>query len=496
MIHAKFLLLYEESKLGKKFAVSVLGVSLLISLVITATQSFIIYTQGVKEAKSLIDEIERSYVPSLSQSLWSIDETQIGLLLDGIIELNNVGEVILMDEKGAKMTRTQSSPFSPIATKEFNLRYEIGQTVYDLGVLKIQLSPDYILSRLWDNVKFIALTTFFTLFIIAYYLVFLFRNRVSIHLQKMADFATNIDLNELDEQLVLDRDYDVDDDELEEVVIAFNKMRLKIKEELISREKSERELEKYKRELEHRVEERTKEVLQKSQLLEEQNKELDAYAHTVAHDLKQPVNSLIGITSLLNEDLKDLDYHLLKEYAGLIDKSAWKMNRIINSLLLLSNVRKSAVIQKESVDIGKTAQNAIDRLGELSETKDANITLQANKKWPVLSSVNQWIEEVWVNYLSNAIKYAGNAPNIEIDFSTDANTGQLKFWVLDDGPGIKEGLQEHLFQEFNRLHNTSSEGHGLGLSIVQRIVSRLGGQVGYENVENKGSKFWFTLPFE
>jgi signal transduction histidine kinase len=107
---------------------------------------------------------------------------------------------------------------------------------------------------------------------------------------------------------------------------------------------------------------------------------------------------------------------------------------------------------------------------------------------------------VWVNYLNNDAKYGGRSeenvpPQILVGCDAPAN-GIVRCWVQDNGPGIPSEQQTQLFTQFTRLHQTKVEGHGLGLSIVQRIVTRLGGQVGVESQVGQGSLFYFTLPVD
>jgi signal transduction histidine kinase len=104
-----------------------------------------------------------------------------------------------------------------------------------------------------------------------------------------------------------------------------------------------------------------------------------------------------------------------------------------------------------------------------------------------------WIEEVWANYLSNAIKYGGDPPMITL--GSDLPTpGCARFWVRDNGPGLSPNQQSLLFMPFTRLHTGRAEGHGLGLSIVRRIIERLGGSAGVESIPGHGATFFFTLP--
>jgi len=114
--------------------------------------------------------------------------------------------------------------------------------------------------------------------------------------------------------------------------------------------------------------------------------------------------------------------------------------------------------------------------------------------WPPASGYGPWIEEVWANYLSNALKYGGDPPCVELG-AIGQPDGRVRFWVRDYGPGLTREQQAHLFVPFARL-GRAREGHGLGLSIVRRIIEKLGGQVGVESagVPGQGSLFYFTLP--
>jgi K+-sensing histidine kinase KdpD len=99
----------------------------------------------------------------------------------------------------------------------------------------------------------------------------------------------------------------------------------------------------------------------------------------------------------------------------------------------------------------------------------------------------------WVNYLSNAIKYGGRPPRVELGGETQSN-GMVRFWVRDNGPGIAPQDQARLFKPFTRLDHLRAQGYGLGLSVALHIVEKLGGQVGVKSVPGQGSIFSFTLP--
>jgi signal transduction histidine kinase len=228
--------------------------------------------------------------------------------------------------------------------------------------------------------------------------------------------------------------------------------------------------------------------------LEVRNREIDAFAHTVAHDLKNPLHLITGYAYLLEEDYAPELDAVGRECLEAITQSVDKMAGIIDALLLLSSVRREEVRLKP-VDMGPLISSALNRLRRPITTADAEITVP--EEWPACRGYSPWIEEVWVNYISNAVKYGGRPadgvpPRIELGYEED--DGCVRFWVRDNGRGLTEEEQERLFREFTRLESASADGHGLGLSIVRRIVNKLGGEVGVESAEGRGSVFSFTLP--
>ena len=113
--------------------------------------------------------------------------------------------------------------------------------------------------------------------------------------------------------------------------------------------------------------------------------------------------------------------------------------------------------------------------------------------WPTAVGHAPWIEEVWANYISNGIKYGGHPPYLELG-STLQPDHMIRFWIRDNGSGISPNDMKRLFVPFERLKPKKIEGFGLGLSVVERIIKRLGGSVGVESQPGEGSTFYFTLP--
>jgi signal transduction histidine kinase len=229
---------------------------------------------------------------------------------------------------------------------------------------------------------------------------------------------------------------------------------------------------------------------QQKQDLQDQNEELDAFAHTVAHNLKSPLSRLAGYAELLLID----DNTFTKEEKNSVNQriidNAYRMNNIVDELLLLSSVRKADVTLRP-LSMADIVQSTLDRIQHLIDENQATIILP--ESWPAAMGHAQWIEEVWENYLTNAMKYGGDSPIISLG-AQKMGRDMIQFWVRDNGEGISTEQQEFLFTPFTRLSKVRISGYGLGLSIVQRIIHKLGGAVGVESEVGEGSLFYFTLP--
>ena len=166
------------------------------------------------------------------------------------------------------------------------------------------------------------------------------------------------------------------------------------------------------------------------------------------------------------------------------------MDSIIDNLLLLSETRR-AEISARPVEMANIVANIRKRLSHMIKTRRALVSYP--ESWPTAMGYAPWIEEVWANYLSNALKYGGEHPSVELGATPQSN-GMIRFWIRDYGSGISPEAQARLFTPFTQVGQAREGGHGLGLAIVRHIIEKLGGQVGIESELGNGCLFFFTLP--
>jgi signal transduction histidine kinase len=223
-----------------------------------------------------------------------------------------------------------------------------------------------------------------------------------------------------------------------------------------------------------------------------------SFAQNVAHDLKTPLTTILGFAAMLSDAQARIPAEQQKAALQTIVRTSLKMNNIIQELLLLAAVRQEEV-KTGPVNMAGVVSAAKQRLWGVIADANATLIVPDASTWPIVVGYAPWVEEVWINYISNAIKYGGKPPAIELgtdpDYKTYPNGRTLvRFWVRDNGQGIASEDRSQLFNQFTRLDQVRAEGHGLGLSIVARIIEKLGGEVGVESYLGQGSTFYFTLP--
>lgn len=238
--------------------------------------------------------------------------------------------------------------------------------------------------------------------------------------------------------------------------------------------------------------EHKKEIEKYAEKLEIKNKDLDSYNHTVAHDLKTPLSGIIGLVDIIQGELEGViaPNSELEDYLNVLRESSLKMISIIEELLVLASVSKLEDINISQLDMDIIVSSVLERLKH--QISDSKAKIKICNDWEPSMGYAPWIEEVWANYLSNAIKYGGCPPIIELGCAELNN--EVKYWIKDNGEGIDSNICKELFTEFTNITPKKENSHGLGLSIVNKIITKLNGECGCEQKDSLGSIFYFTLP--
>jgi PAS domain S-box-containing protein len=229
----------------------------------------------------------------------------------------------------------------------------------------------------------------------------------------------------------------------------------------------------------------------KSREVEARNRELDDFTYVVSHDLKEPLISVEGYARILGQELARRGAPAEAEYVGSIISSCSHMKSLINDLLQLSRVGRTA----EHIEVVRLSDIIAEVLEELDYTislRKARIDVQADL--PEVRGVTPHLKLVFRNLLSNALKFCDKPfPEVEIRGVRDGAAARIS--VKDNGIGIDAEHRDKVFMIFQRLHKRDEyEGTGAGLSIVRKVIETHGGRIWLESEPGRGSTFFFTLP--
>jgi PAS domain S-box-containing protein len=220
------------------------------------------------------------------------------------------------------------------------------------------------------------------------------------------------------------------------------------------------------------------------------NQELEAFSYSVSHDLRAPLRSLSGFSIMLAEDYEGKLDAQGKEYLDRIQSSSQLMNQLIDDMLRLSRIGR-AEINLEKMDLSELVRAIAEELRSTQPNRNVEFVIQPN----VTAMGDKALLRILTqNLLGNAWKYTAKAKNAKIEFSINKLEGKMVYSIKDNGAGFDMTYKDKLFKPFQRLHSNSDyPGTGIGLAIVQRIISRHGGKTWAEGKVGEGATFYFTL---
>ncbi|HEY5909202.1 MAG TPA: HAMP domain-containing sensor histidine kinase, partial [Verrucomicrobiae bacterium] len=229
-------------------------------------------------------------------------------------------------------------------------------------------------------------------------------------------------------------------------------------------------------------------VAERTAKLQELVTELEHFSYTITHDMRAPLRAMQGFADLMSETCGSCSEQEPKGFLRRIRTSASRMDSLITDALNYSRtVRQELTLLP--VDAGALLRGMLDSYPELQPSK-ARVEIKGDI--PLVMGNEAGLTQCFSNLLNNAVKFVkpGNSPQIRIWGET---RGQwVRIWIEDDGIGIPQSMNPRIFDMFSRGHQ-SYEGTGIGLALVRKVMDRMGGKVGVESQEGRGSRFWLDL---
>lgn len=241
------------------------------------------------------------------------------------------------------------------------------------------------------------------------------------------------------------------------------------------------ERKKFQGELERLVAERTAK-------LKELVAELEHFSYTITHDMRAPLRAMQGFAELMSESCAACNQQETQGFLRRIRTSAARMDSLITDALNYSRtVRQELAVMP--VDTGELLRGMLDTYPEFQPSK---AQIEIKNELPLVLANEAGLTQCFSNILNNAVKFVkpGEVPRIRV--RAELGNGWVRIWIEDDGIGIPKAMQPRVFDMFSRGHQNYG-GTGIGLALVRKVMDRMGGKVGVESEENKGSRFWLEL---
>ena len=246
-----------------------------------------------------------------------------------------------------------------------------------------------------------------------------------------------------------------------------------------------------RKEAERRVRALNEQLELRAAQLEAANKELEGFSYSVSHDLRAPLRAVDGYSHMLQEDYSDRLDDEGRRLLSVIRHNARTMGTLIDDLLAFSRLGRQSLRIAE-VDMTALAREAFDQLAQHLPHAAPRFVLHA---LPAVPGDRTLLQQVWVNLLSNAAKYSSTRDAAVVEVTGQGNGTECIYCVQDNGVGFDMKYSHKLFGVFQRLHTASEfSGTGVGLAIVERVVSRHGGRVWVQAQVGEGAAFYFSLP--
>jgi signal transduction histidine kinase len=288
-----------------------------------------------------------------------------------------------------------------------------------------------------------------------------------------------------------------------ELAEAADRLNARLEQEITERKQAETELQDAKAALADEAVLLERLVAERTAELTSTNKQLEVFVYTIAHDLRAPLRSMQGFSEMLVKDERAASSETHRDYVRRISDSARFMDALLSDLLAFATITQQR-IELAPTNLQSIVQGVLSRLEK--DIAEQNALVETIGPWPAVMAHAPTLSQVLFNLLSNALKFVrpGVLPQIRVRaeaapsttpsvHSATAPPGFVRVWVEDNGIGIAPEHQQQIFRLFLRLHRDAYSGTGVGLTIAQKGVERMGGSLGVESSPGCGSRFWFDL---
>jgi signal transduction histidine kinase/CheY-like chemotaxis protein len=479
--------------------------SSLITLFAILLQLYGNFNDDVSSLEKRLDQVRISTLASITKSLWGFDQEQLNIQIDSVLDVNDVVQVRVIWKDwnnveqtlvvGDKYTQTEiDAKKSQFLIKEYPLTYEDASTPQQsLGTLRVTASLTSIYDKLWERAVFIAVLQTAKTLLISLFILWLVHALLTRHMDAIANYARNLNLETLNKPLRLRR-AKVEDkqDELDNVVDAINHMRETLLEDIEQRRTMELAL---LAEQEEKLETR-----RQKNAAEDASRAKSQFLATMSHEIRTPMNGVIGMLEMLRDTpLNENQQH----YIDVIHRSGESLLEIINDILDYSKIEAGKMqLESQVFSPDDLIQDCLQLFGATANKRQIELIGGVKPATPsLLEGDPTRLRQIIINLLGNAFKFTTEgfiALEVGLDTVKTSGKTRLRFTVEDSGIGIDLNSGVNLFDSFNQADASTTRkygGTGLGLAICKSLAELMSGEIGVESVKGQGSRFWFTAEF-
>jgi PAS domain S-box-containing protein len=259
--------------------------------------------------------------------------------------------------------------------------------------------------------------------------------------------------------------------------------------EIAERKRVAEELNQAREKLSHHAEDLEKQVALRTASLQEALAQLEEFSYSVSHDLRAPLRAIAGYNKVIRDDYSALLPPDAVGYLDRIQRSSQRLDRLVTDVLTMTRVAR-AEINLHPVPLQRLLEDIVDQYPNMQKS-EADISVHAPH---VALGDEVALGQALTNLLSNSVKFVAPGERPKVSVRSEQMEDRVRIWVEDSGLGIPEQHREKLFAMFQRMPGTAKfEGSGIGLAIVRKAVERMGGKVGMEPNQPRGSRFWIEL---
>ncbi|EQC46333.1 GHKL domain protein [Bacteriovorax sp. Seq25_V] len=531
-----------KSRLSFMLLKYILITSSFFTFISTLVQVYIDYKGDYNSIQKTIIQVESSYSSSLANSLWHLDNDQIDVLLTGILKLRDIEYIKVVESKNngdAIFMEKGNNQFTRKIEHRFDLSYG-KKNQSTIGYVVVSANLDYLYDRILDKIFIVLVTQTIKTFLVSFIILFIIYVTIAKKIILISKYAEDLTHKNIDQELVINKSAIDENNEIFDLIISLNRMRLNLKNYIKNRDDAESQLKDYKSHLEDLVLKRTKQLNDKNSILEQKIDEINKMqdhmiaqeklaslgnlTSGIAHEINNPLNFVINFAQVSDESLKDVltkvndmeasetakseiidDINDIEKMVSEISSHGKRAEQIVKSMLAHSRAGNENNI-KEKADIHNILDENLNFAFHAMRAKykgfHINIIKNFDDKIGEIEVISADIARVFLNLFSNSFysmlkkseKFNDKSYIPELNITTRKDGSNINIVVHDNGMGLDKETIEKVFTPFFTTKPTG-EGTGLGLSLSYDIITGLhGGKISVDGKIGDFAEFSITLP--